>query len=121
MHAQSREALDIKSSSRGALLGRLHQTSGVRESRVRGGAAIWPSLAAVAACGGVRECNFAARLEREAWADAPAIGIAVPVNKRVLQCVVIGKILLLLGTRLTYRRTSGLRASHRVSCRLPGP
>ena len=37
--------------------GRLHQRSGVRESRVRGGAASWPSLVAAAVCGGVQECN----------------------------------------------------------------
>ena len=45
----------------------------VRESCARGGAAIWPNLAAVAVCGGVRGCNLAARVGREAWADAPAI------------------------------------------------
>ena len=65
VRAQTQEDLNIKSSSREALLGRLHQTSGVRETRVRGGAAIWPSLAAMARCGGgVRECNLAARVGR---------------------------------------------------------
>ena len=42
---------------------RLHQRSGVRAiARVRGGAASWPSLAAVAEFGGVQECNL-----RRAW------------------------------------------------------
>ena len=49
----------------------------MRESRVRGGAASWPSLAAVAVCGGLQECNLnlAARVRvRGVWADSPAIG-----------------------------------------------
>ena len=51
-----------------------HQRSGMRESRVRGGAASWPSLAAVAVCGGVQEYNLTARVVCEAWAGSPAIG-----------------------------------------------
>ena len=49
----------------------------MRESRVRGGAAVWPSLAAVAVCGGARargDANLAALVRRKAWVDAPAIG-----------------------------------------------
>ena len=42
------------------------QTPGVRESRARGGAASWASLAAVAGCGGVRERIFAVRVGWEA-------------------------------------------------------
>ena len=49
----------------------------MRESRVRGGAASWPSLAAVAVCGGLQECNLAARVGWEAWADSPAIACAL--------------------------------------------
>ena len=50
-----------------------HQTSRLRESRVRGGAASWASLAAVAVCGGAQGCNSAERAGCEAWADSPAI------------------------------------------------
>ena len=51
---------------------------GVRESRVRGGAASWPNLAAVAVCGGVQECNLVARVGTGvgvvgAWADTGLI------------------------------------------------
>ena len=41
---------------------------------MRDGAASWPSLAAVAVCGGMQECNLAARVGCEAWADSPASG-----------------------------------------------
>ena len=46
---------------------------GVRESRARGGAASWASLAAVALCGGAQGCNSAERAGCEAWADSPTI------------------------------------------------
>ena len=46
-----------------------HRACGIRESRVRGGAATRPSLAAVAVCGGVQKRNLATRAGREAWAD----------------------------------------------------
>ena len=46
----------------------------MREPRVRGGAAFWPSLTALIVWGGVQECNLAARVGCEAWADSPAIG-----------------------------------------------
>ena len=62
VHTQSWEVLKIISSLEAHSSGRLHQRSGVRESRMRGGAASWPSLAAVAVCGGVQECNLAARV-----------------------------------------------------------
>ena len=39
-------------------------------------------VAAVAVCGGVQECNLAARVGWEAWADSPAIGHG-PEEKRV--------------------------------------
>ena len=45
----------------------------MRESRVRGGAASWASLAAVAVCGGAQGCNSAERAGCEAWVDSPAI------------------------------------------------
>ena len=38
-----------------------HQTSRLRESRVRGGAASWASLAAAAVCGGVPRENAISR------------------------------------------------------------
>ena len=81
MHTQSWEVLKIISSLEAHSSVRLHQRSGVRESRVRGGAASWPSLAAVAVCGGVQECNLAARVGCEAWADSPAIGQTGPRKK----------------------------------------
>ena len=55
--------------------GRLHQRSGVRESRVRDGAAPWPSLAAVAVCGGLQECNLTARVGCKAWRVAQTCGV----------------------------------------------
>ena len=70
MHAQSREVLKIISSLEAHSSDRLYQRSGVRELRVRGDAASWASLAAVAVCGGVQECNLAARVGCEAWTDS---------------------------------------------------
>ena len=58
--------LDIKSFSREAVIPSSPQTSGVRESRVRGGAATRPSLAAVAVCGGLQKRNLATRAGRDA-------------------------------------------------------
>ena len=85
MHAQTQEVMDIKSSSREALLALSPQTSGVRESRVRGGVSghvaklsLRRSLAAVAVCGGVQKRNLAARAGCEAWADSPAMGMPCP-------------------------------------------
>ena len=72
---------------RPALLGRLHQTSGVRESRVRGGAAIWPSGGRGGALRrGVRECNLAARrawgARRGRTADRTHLPLAGPQAKK---------------------------------------
>ena len=54
MLAHSWDVLKINSSLEAHSSDRLHQRSGVQESRVRGGAASWPSLAAVVVCGGVQ-------------------------------------------------------------------
>ena len=73
MHTQSWEVLKIILSLEAHSSVRLHQRSGVGQSRVRGGAASWPSLAAVAVYGGVRECisRRAWGLQCEAWVDSP--------------------------------------------------
>ena len=58
MHAQKHQGVDKVSPSRAAFLSHFQQTSRVRESRVRGGAAIWPSSGAAAVSGGVRGRNL---------------------------------------------------------------
>ena len=50
---------------------------------MRDGAAILASLAAVAVCGGVRECIFAARVGCEAWATR--LRMVTRSEKRVLR------------------------------------
>ena len=59
--------------------------AGIARARRRG---LWASLVAVAACGGVRECNLVARVGWEAWAaaDSPAIGHG-PEEKRKFLCI----------------------------------
>ena len=71
--ARGREVLENIPSLVSHSSGRLHQRSGVRESHVCGGAATWPSLAAVAAwrCAAacrIQKCNL--RLRR-AWGARP--------------------------------------------------
>ena len=44
--------------------------AGIARARRRGHPASWPSLAAVAVCGGVQECSLAVRVGCEAWEDS---------------------------------------------------